>query len=151
MNEAAAYPPITVYWRPGCPFCRRLRRDIDRSGLPVREVNIWEDPSAAASVRSIAGGNETVPTVVVGDHGMVNPSLSSVVAAVRRVAPELPAGDTIVRTARRLQVLRVLQWVVIGALIVASFAADASGHATVSWVLDGVAIGSYLLFRLLRR
>jgi mycoredoxin len=30
------------------------------------EINIWEDPQAAARVRSVANGNETVPTVFVG-------------------------------------------------------------------------------------
>jgi hypothetical protein len=44
-------------------------------GLAPREVNIWADPSAAATVRSLAGGNETVPTVVIGERGHVNPCL----------------------------------------------------------------------------
>ena len=33
--------------------------------IPNRRVNIWRDPDAAARVRAAAGGNETVPTVVV--------------------------------------------------------------------------------------
>jgi glutaredoxin len=46
-------------------------------------VNIWEDPEAAAFVRSVADGNETVPTVVIDGHPMVNPAPSQVVAALR--------------------------------------------------------------------
>ena len=79
----------TIYWRPGCPYCSRLLGDLDRVGLPIRKVNIWEDPSAAATVRSIANGNETVPTVVVGDRGMVNPRAAEVLDAVRDHAPDL--------------------------------------------------------------
>jgi hypothetical protein len=48
----------------------------------VRQVNIWEDPQAAARVRSVAGGNETVPTVVVGYRALVNPSVGAVLAAM---------------------------------------------------------------------
>ncbi|AGZ52079.1 glutaredoxin family protein [Mycobacterium kansasii] len=80
---------VVIYWRPGCPFCWRLRRALRRRRLPTREVNIWTDPEAAAVVRSIADGNETVPTVVVGDIAMVNPRPSEVIAAVRSRAPEL--------------------------------------------------------------
>ncbi|WP_281170243.1 glutaredoxin domain-containing protein [Amycolatopsis nigrescens] len=80
---------IDVYWRPGCPFCMALARPLRRSGLPVREFNIWEDPEAAARVRSVADGNETVPTVFIGPHAMVNPSFGQLESAVREHAPEL--------------------------------------------------------------
>ncbi|WAL66370.1 NrdH-redoxin [Amycolatopsis cynarae] len=85
---------VEFYWRPGCPFCMMLRADLDRSGLPLREVNIWEDPEAAARVRSVADGNETVPTVFVGPVGMVNPDLDEILAAVRVHAPELLGSGT---------------------------------------------------------
>ncbi|MEU6645160.1 glutaredoxin domain-containing protein [Saccharomonospora sp. NPDC046836] len=80
---------IEFYWRPGCPFCSMLRSSLDRSGLPVRGVNIWEDPDAAARVRSVADGNETVPTVFVGEHALVNPTMAELTALVRAEAPEL--------------------------------------------------------------
>lgn len=82
---------IEFYWRPGCPYCMALRGPLRRSGLPVREINIWEDPQAAARVRSVADGNETVPTVFVGSHAMVNPSMGRVLASVREQAPDLAA------------------------------------------------------------
>ncbi|TAM68859.1 glutaredoxin domain-containing protein [Mycobacterium sp.] len=95
---------VVVYWRPGCPFCWRLRTGLRRRGLPTREVNIWADPEAAATVRAIADGNETVPTVVVGDVAMVNPSPAQVLDAVRSRAPELL--DQRARTGRWWSVLR---------------------------------------------
>lgn len=73
---------VTVYWRPGCPFCSMLFRGLTKYDIPHRRVDIWEDPKAAAVVRSIANGNETVPTVVVGGRGMVNPSAQEVAAAL---------------------------------------------------------------------
>jgi len=51
--------------------------------------NIWENPEDAAVVRSIADGNETVPTVIVGPVGMVNPSVNQVKAALEEHAPHL--------------------------------------------------------------
>ena len=81
---------LTVYWRPACGFCSSLRRQLEQTDLTYAEVNIWDDPSGAAVVRAYAGGNETVPTVVVGEVGsaravgLVNPSARDVLAAVQR-------------------------------------------------------------------
>ncbi|SFB50169.1 Glutaredoxin [Amycolatopsis marina] len=72
---------IRFYWRPGCWFCAKLRRRLDRANVVYRAINIWEDPDAAAQVRAVAGGNETVPTVIIGSRAMVNPSLREVLAA----------------------------------------------------------------------
>ncbi len=81
-------PDITLFWRPACGFCSSLRRQLDGTDLVVHEVNIWEDPSAAATVRAYANGNETVPTVVIGVPGsdtavgLVNPTARQVLAAL---------------------------------------------------------------------
>jgi len=40
-------------------------------------------------VRSVADGNETVPTVVIGPIGLVNPSIKQVKAALEEHAPHL--------------------------------------------------------------
>jgi glutaredoxin len=75
-------PPVDFYWRPGCPFCSILERGLRSREVPMRKHNIWEDPEAAAVVRSHARGHETVPTVVVDGRGMVNPSADEVAAAI---------------------------------------------------------------------
>ena len=80
---------VTFYWRPGCPFCSGLERALDRLGLPLDKRNIWDDPASAAVVRSIANGNETVPTVVIGEARLVNPRPDAVLAAVVAEAPHL--------------------------------------------------------------
>lgn len=84
MNDATTNGvTVTVYWRPGCAFCIKLRTQLRLARIPYRKVNIWRDPEAAAFVRSVADGNETVPTVVVGDHpAMVNPSLRRIRGAL---------------------------------------------------------------------
>ncbi|HSL59338.1 MAG TPA: glutaredoxin domain-containing protein [Acidimicrobiales bacterium] len=85
-------PPVEAiefYWRPGCGFCVMLDRRLDALGLPLTKRNIWDEPDAAAVVRAVANGNETVPTVRVGATAMVNPSADEVLAAVAREAPHL--------------------------------------------------------------
>ncbi|MEV7779675.1 hypothetical protein [Kitasatospora sp. NPDC088351] len=52
-------------------------------------MNIWRDPEAAAFVRSVADGNETVPTVTVAGRAMVNPSKRQLMEAVEKYAPHL--------------------------------------------------------------
>ena len=92
-DGVGAGAPVTVLWRPGCPFCALLLRRLERTGLAFDRVDIWEEPTAAAWVRVVAGGNETVPTVRVAGEGadpavaLVNPSVTQVMEAVGRVVP----------------------------------------------------------------
>ncbi len=80
-----------VFWRPGCGFCALLERQLRRSGLELRMRNIWDEPEAAAYVRSVARGNETVPTLRIGAVSLVNPDPDEVVATLESVAPHLLA------------------------------------------------------------
>lgn len=49
-----------------------------------------------------------------------------------------------------MQALRVLRWVIAGVLIVASFAAEAAGHAGLSWGIDGVLVVTLLVLWVVR-
>ncbi|MFC7533682.1 glutaredoxin domain-containing protein [Actinoplanes sp. GCM10030250] len=71
--EARADGRPVVYWRPGCPFCIRLRARLGPEASRLHWVDIWSDPEGAAAVRAITGGDETVPTVVLDGEGYVNP------------------------------------------------------------------------------
>jgi len=70
--------PVTVYSRPGCPYCYLLRRGLRRRGVAFTEIDIWQRPEAAAAVRAVADGNETVPTVHVAGQWLVNPRAAHV-------------------------------------------------------------------------
>ncbi len=83
---------VEFFWRPGCPFLAELRRTLDDAGVPARLRNIAENPDDAAIVRSIADGNETVPTLVIGPVALVNPSARLVMATLREHAPHLLDG-----------------------------------------------------------
>jgi mycoredoxin len=73
---------VVVYWRPGCLFCSRLRRALGPARSRVLWVNIWADREAAAFLREVNDGAETVPTVLLPDAVRTNPPPREVVAAV---------------------------------------------------------------------
>ena len=83
-DGARADTPVVVYWRPGCPYCARLRWGLRRAKVVTEEINIWSDPAGAAFVRSVNAGDETVPTVVVGTTSLVNPTPRQVRSEVER-------------------------------------------------------------------
>jgi glutaredoxin-like protein len=87
-DEVVARPAherqVVIYWRPGCVFCARLRGRLGRSGRRATWVNIWQDEAAAAYVRSVNDGNETVPTVVIDGEPMTNPDPSLVLERLSR-------------------------------------------------------------------
>ena len=77
---------VVIYWRPGCGYCRRLRTSLGDLGGQARWVNIWQDDEAAAFVRSVNDGNETVPTVVMDGIPHTNPDPGTVRERLEAVA-----------------------------------------------------------------
>ena len=86
LSRSAADGRAIVYWRPGCPFCIRLRTSLGRRATKLHWVDIWSDPEGAAAVRAITGGDETVPTVVAGVDSWVNPAPAKVRELARSAA-----------------------------------------------------------------
>ncbi|MGW6790482.1 glutaredoxin domain-containing protein [Streptomyces chartreusis] len=73
QRRSAADGRPVVYWRPGCPYCMRLRVRLGRAAHRAYWVDIWRDPAGAAAVRAVNDGNETVPTVVAAGQSHTNP------------------------------------------------------------------------------
>jgi mycoredoxin len=85
--ESDVNQPFTVYSTPWCGYCTRLKKQLTREGVTFAEVDIERDPSAEQLVKSVNGGNATVPTLVFADgSAMTNPSLREVLAKVREAA-----------------------------------------------------------------
>ncbi len=72
----------TVYWRPGCPYCAKLRVGLRLTRTPHTLVNVWEDAAASTFVKEHNGGDELVPTVAVGERVLSNPSVREVQRAL---------------------------------------------------------------------
>lgn len=81
---------VTMYSTTWCGYCRRLKGQLERAGIPFTEINIEQDPEAAQIVERVNGGNHTVPTVVLPDGtALTNPSLAQLTAALAEA--EAPA------------------------------------------------------------
>lgn len=95
MSEAALGPSadgpdeVVVYWRPGCGFCMRLMRTLERAGVHTEPRNIWEDDDARRFVAAHNRGSETVPTVEIGDRVVTNPNPGKLVAWLAETYPFL--------------------------------------------------------------
>jgi len=77
---------LTMYTTSWCGYCRNLKKQLNRVGIEVAEVDIEHDPAAAEYVMSVNGGNQTVPTVVFPDGTtLVNPSSAQVRARLAAV------------------------------------------------------------------
>ncbi|MDJ0359596.1 glutaredoxin domain-containing protein [Rhodococcus sp. H29-C3] len=88
MSSSTFVDGIEVMWRPGCPFCTRLRSSLRRRGIATTDIDIWSVPGSAARVRAATGGDETVPTVFVGNRALVNPTVGQIVSAVESELPD---------------------------------------------------------------
>ena len=82
-----APPPVTMYTTTWCGYCFRLKKLMQREGIPFAEVDIEADQSAAEIVMSANGGNRTVPTMVFADGtALTNPSLEQVKTQLERTS-----------------------------------------------------------------
>lgn len=146
MEQEAPQVVADVYWRPGCPYCSALRRDLSRRGVPTRWHDIWQDTHARDFVRSANHGNETVPTVAVGGVTLTNPRGAQVAALV--------GGDGLSTMLGQVSDRRgwwMLSWLPTIVFVIASLAADVTGHTGLSWLLDVPAVASWWLTRPMRR
>ena len=73
LPEVPAPPgTLTMYSTPWCGYCVRLKGQLER-------VDIEEHPEAADIVMAVNHGNQTVPTMVFPDGGVLtNPSVAAV-------------------------------------------------------------------------
>ena len=78
---------VTMYTTDWCGYCVRLKKLMQREGIPFSEVNIERDDAAAALVMQANGGNRTVPTLLFPDGvALTNPSIDQVKAQLGSVA-----------------------------------------------------------------
>ncbi|MEI6363732.1 MAG: mycoredoxin [Actinomycetes bacterium] len=79
MAGTVASVPMQMYTTVWCGYCQRLKAQLGREGIAFEEIDIENDPEAAALVESVNGGNQTVPTVVFADGtALTNPSIMQV-------------------------------------------------------------------------
>lgn len=96
-NEIETEQPIIIYGRPNCPGVPPALRLLDAAGVAYEYVDIRQDPEAAARLRAITGGYESVPTLVFPDgRALVEPGTMKLRQALQEDAPD---GEQVVSTA----------------------------------------------------
>jgi len=69
---------LIVYGHPACPAVGPVKAMLTHAQVDFAYVNIRQDPHAAAQVRAINAGNESVPTLVFPDGStLTEPSAST--------------------------------------------------------------------------
>ena len=67
-TESRTMQAVTVYARPGCPYCDRAKSLLARKGVPYTEIDIWKERERRPEMIQRAGGRTTVPQIFVGDR-----------------------------------------------------------------------------------
>jgi glutaredoxin 3 len=66
--SAAPAPPVVVYTKPGCPFCVRALRLLQRKGVAVEEIVASDDPAKREEMVK-RSGRFTYPQIFInGQH-----------------------------------------------------------------------------------
>jgi mycoredoxin len=67
-----------------CGYCKRLKRQLNDSGINFREINIEEQIQYASFVELVNGGNQVVPTLLFADgSSLTNPSVIAIKAKIQ--------------------------------------------------------------------
>ena len=55
---------ITIYTKPGCPYCAAAKDDLQQRGVHYSEHNVKADQSALRDMLKLNGNRRQVPTIV---------------------------------------------------------------------------------------
>jgi glutaredoxin 3 len=59
---------VTIYLRPGCPYCDRAKALLVRKRVRFTEIDIWQERERRAEMIAKSGGSTTVPQIFVGER-----------------------------------------------------------------------------------
>lgn len=62
---------VTIFTKPGCPYCAAAKDDLRQRGVMYEEYNVREDPVALRRMLELNGGERRVPTIVEGNTAQV--------------------------------------------------------------------------------
>jgi glutaredoxin len=55
---------VTVYTKPGCPFCAAAKKHYADMAVPFEEIDVKSNPGAVQTVLKLTGGVRAVPVVI---------------------------------------------------------------------------------------
>jgi len=57
---------VTIYTKPGCPFCMAAKANLKLKGVEYTEHNVKADAQRLEEMLQLNGGQRKVPTIVDG-------------------------------------------------------------------------------------
>ncbi len=60
--------PVTIYTKPGCPYCVRAMEVLQEKGAEIVEIVASEDPIKREEMLARSHGRRTYPQIFIGDE-----------------------------------------------------------------------------------
>ncbi len=56
-------PEVTIYTKPGCPYCAAAKEHYKKQGIEFREIDVYDVPGAKEKAIELAG-KSIVPVII---------------------------------------------------------------------------------------
>lgn len=57
-------PEVTIYTKPGCPYCAAAKEHYTKEGIPFKEIDVYSVKGAKEEAIRVAGGKAIVPVII---------------------------------------------------------------------------------------
>ncbi|NMC42525.1 MAG: glutaredoxin family protein [candidate division Zixibacteria bacterium] len=57
---------VTIYTKPGCPYCAAAKEHYRKKSIPFDEINVIDNPAAQKKLLALSKGERIVPVIVDG-------------------------------------------------------------------------------------
>jgi glutaredoxin 3 len=57
-------PKVTIYTKPGCPYCAAAKEHYINSGIKYKEIDVYSIKGAKEEAIKLAGGRAIVPVIL---------------------------------------------------------------------------------------
>ena len=55
---------VTIYTKPGCPYCAAAKADLQGRDIEYVEIDVWSTPGAMEKLAELTNGEMVVPVLV---------------------------------------------------------------------------------------
>lgn len=68
-QELAQQPQlVTIYTKPGCPYCAAAKQDLEERGVKYQEISTDSNPQVLEEIQRLSKGSNIVPVIVTGEE-----------------------------------------------------------------------------------
>lgn len=67
VSAREGFVSITMYTKPGCPYCAAARQDFMNRGVSFEEIDVYAVEGAREKLAGLTGGRLVVPVIVEED------------------------------------------------------------------------------------